>query len=443
MRVFLILAFLLPGVLFGQLDKTSSVGGRLTVYGGNAALRVAMVQDAEILIRDLDALVGVLEGRPIPINIRLYAAQEGKGFQIAREFLQTEEAEQKYQLQVDLRLGRGNSLDQGRLDRVLLEMLLMERSLRSLPAEQVVQRVEIRPWLLDGVSEAILWSRNKGDRRMYASLVDSGGWVEVEKLTDRRQVGELDVLSRELFRASSGALVMALLAQPQGKVSMKNFLGKVAVHEGEQLSLVRSYFPQVNLGARGLERWWMLQVAAMSERKLTEAMTVPETEAQLVSSLELHLTDVEGRPFRVGIDAWRQVAALETREERLEAVRPAADLLAHLSFRCFPTYRPVIGGYLQLLSDLATGEAKEPEVVLGNLRIFREAEGKRYDQLLDLMDWYHLSTVKKESGEFEDFLRLRGNLRRGEGGKGDLLKGDPLHQYLDEVQKLFDLPKRR
>ncbi len=438
MKVFVIFACLFPFLLWGQVNETSSVDGRLTVYGGESALRVAMVQDAEILIKELDKLVGVLEGKPFPIVLQLYPAQEGKSFQIAREFLKTEGAERKYRLQIDLRLGRGNSLNQERLDRALLEMLLIERTLRALPEGKTAERVEIRPWLLDGMSEALQWSLGKGDRRMYSSLVDSGGWVEVEALTDRTRVGDLDILSRELFRASSGALVMALLAQTQGKESMKNFLGEVAVFEGEPLTLVRSHFPQVNLGASGLERWWMLQVVAMSEKKLTEAMTVPETEEQLVRILELHLQDLGGRVYRVGVDSWRQVAVLEKEEERLEAVRPASDLLAHLSFRCFPTYRPVIGGYLQFFSDLVSGEVEEADVVLNNLQTFREAELRRYDQLIDLMDWYHLSSVSKESGEFEDFLRLKGNLRKGEE-----MARDPVQKYLDEVQQLFDLPKQR
>jgi hypothetical protein len=438
MKVLLILACLIPALLRGQLNETSSVGGRLTIYDGDSELRVAMIQDAEILIKDLDELVGALEGKPFPIVVQLYSPVAGKPSQVAREFLKSEEAERRYRLQIDLRLGEGNSFDKPRLDRVLLEMLLIERTLRNLPPETIAERVEIRPWLLDGISEALLWSRNRGDRRMYSSLVESGGWVEVEKLADRTTVGDLDVLSRELFKASSGALVMALLAQPQGKESMKTFLGKVATYEGEPLNLLRTHFPQVNLGAKGLERWWMLQVAAMSEQKLTEAMTVKETEERLAEILELHLTDQKGRTYQVDVAAWQAVAAMATEEERIEAVRPASDLLAHLSFRCFPTYRPVIGGYLQLLSEIAKGTAEDPNTVLKNLQTFRTAEGDRFDQLEDLLDWYHLSSVKRESGEFEDFLRLKNTLR-----EGDQVGSDPLHKYLDEVQKLFDLPKRR
>jgi hypothetical protein len=48
------------------------------------------------------------------------------------------------------------------------------------------------------------------------------------------------------------------------------------------------------------------------------------------------------------------------------------------------------------------------------------------------MDWYHLSSVQKESGEFEDYLKMQRNLR-----KGNEFEKDPLHQYLDKVQKVF------
>jgi hypothetical protein len=266
--------------------------------------------------------------------------------------------------------------------------------------------------------------------------MDSGGWVEVEELVDRTAIAGLDVLSRELFRASSGALVMALLAQSQGAQSLSEFLGKVAVFEGEQMTLLRTHFPQANLGPKGLQRWWMLQVAALSEKKLTEAMTVPETDERLGEVLELHLKDENGDSFRVVLESWRQVAGLESKEERIESVRPANDLLAHLSFRSFPTFRPVIAGYLKILSDIADGKTDEVDEMMVNLEEFRTAELERHRKLVDLMDWYHLSSVKKESGEFEDYLKMKENLRKGTDSHND-----PVHQYLDNVQKVFEKKK--
>lgn len=433
---FLFLAFcLLPFCSSGQEGRSSSIDGRLTILGGSSSLRVAMIQDADALVADLDRLVGEAPKKPYPIYLELFPFEKGKPSRISRDFLKPE-AGAPYRLQIYLRLGRGNSFDQKKFDRVLLQMLVIERSLRSLPEGQSAERVEVRPWLLDGLAEAIQWENGKGDRRMYSSLMESGGWVEVDNLVGRAAVAGIDALSRELFRASSGALVMALLAQNQGAKSLSEFLGKVAVFEGEQMILLRTHFPQANLGPKGLERWWMLQVAALSEKKLTEAMTILEANKRLGEILELHLKNENDEVFQVGLESWRQVAGLESKEQRIESIRPANDRLAHLSFRCFPTFRPVIGGYLEILSDVADGKTDEVEEMIRNLEEFRTAEVERHRKLVDLMDWYHLSSVRKESGVFEDYLKMQKNLRKGnEFGK------DPLHRYIDKVQKVFEKSK--
>jgi hypothetical protein len=417
----------------GQENETSSVDKRLTITGGDSSLRVAMVQDADDLIADFQEVVGETSGKPFPIYLQLHPEIPGEPSRVRQSFFKVPEGEVRYRLQIDLWLGAGNAFDRKKLERLLLKMLVIERTLRALPPEENVEQVKVRPWLLDGLLEAMAWRRGRGDRRMYASLMESGGWMEVGKLVDRTSLEGLDVLSRELFRASSGALVMALLSQTQGQESMRRFLGSVAVFEGEPLSLLRTHFPEVNLGQRGLERWWMLQVAAMSEKRLTEAMTIPETEERLEKVLELHLKDDQGKINRVGLDSWRMLDELENREERIQAVQGTSDLLAHLSFRCFPTYRPVIRGYLELLADLANGKTQEIETVLANLRTYRDAELRRHAQLVDLLDWYHLANVTRESGEFEDYLRVRENLRKS-SGQGQ----DAINRYVDKVQAVFE-----
>lgn len=417
----------------GQDDTTSTVAGRVTMTGGTPPLRVAMVQDADSLIKEFDTLVGELAGKALPIYVQLYPAVEGKPSVMKRSFFVSSQGESKYRLQIDLRLGPGNSFDRGEFDRRLLEMILMERTLRSLPVEETAEKVEIRPWLVAGLLEAMAWRNGRGDRRMYSSLMESGGWVEVEKLVDRINLTELDVLSRELFRASSGALVMALLSQTQGTENMRKFLARVAVFEGEQLTLLRTHFPQVNLGPEGLERWWMLQVAAMSEKKLTEVMTIPETDRRVGKILQLHLKDVRGRPMQVGLDSWRMVAELKTKEERLEAVRYTVDLLAHLSFRCFPTYRPVIGDYLEIMSDLVKGKTNNIDERIAGIESYRKIEMERHAKVVDLMDWFHLVSVREESGAFDNYLRVRESLRHG--GEN---RNDPMNRYLDKVQTAFE-----
>ena len=438
MKVVFALFILLSAMAVAQTERSSTQMDRLVVDGGDSELRGVIVQDAESMIRAIDQLVGELSGPPFSVMLELHPLVKGKPSAIVRNFLQVEDVKKKYLLEVKMRLGQGNSFDQEALDRVLLEMFLMERTLRSLPAEETATRVEIRPWLLDGIGEALLWKEGKGDRRIYASLVESGGWMAVENLVEAESTAKMDVLSRELFRASSGALVMALLAQPQGKEAMEQYLSKVATFEGEHLTLLRTHFPQVNLGREGLERWWMLQVAAMSEAPLTEAMTIPETEAALEKALKLYFKSASGRSIEKNLESWREVLELETEEERAAVVRPAADLLTYLSYRCFPTYRPVLGGYLQAFSGIVKGGAEKIDEVFGNLRTYRDAEGRRFEMVIDLLDYYHISTEQNESGEFEDYLRFKRNVE-----SNPEVKSDPLNRYLDNVQRLYERPVRK
>lgn len=439
-KVVLSILLLFPLVAWGQAEMSSTQEDRVVVVGADSRLRGAIVQDSEQLIRQLDDLASPPKGVPYSVRLILVPAEKGKPSAIARQFLKTDDQKNRYLLEVKMRLGQGNSFDKQALDRVLVEMLLIERTLRALPPEETAERVEVRPWLIDGMSEALEWKNGKGDRRIYSSLVESGGWMAVEKLVEQEGVSEMNTLSRELFRASSGALVMALLAQPQGKLAMENYLAKVATFEGEHLTLLRTHFPQVNLGREGLERWWMLQVAAMSEAPLSEAMTVPETEEQLNKALKLYFKNATGKTVQKDLSFWTEIQELETEEERIAVVRPAADLLTNLSYRCFPTYRSVLVGYLQILEAIALEEIKdadEVEKVFENLRVYREAEKRRYQMMVDLMDYYHISTVQVESGEFEDFLEFKENVESQREKKDD-----PLNRYLDKVQLLYEIREK-
>jgi len=439
----LMIRFALFFVLFSELSfaqvqegRTESQTGLLVVYGGNFKLRAALTQDGEALVEALNSITEPMKGEPNPIVIELQKPVRGKESAIARRLFPIPENQGGgFRLQVDVRLGRGFVYVQKELNRVLLEMILIERTLRGRGEDEVVDQVEIRPWLLDGIQEAIAWRDHRGDRRVYVSLAQTGGWLEVEKLVEAAQVSEMDALARELFRASSGALVMALLEQSNGKAAMASYLRESAIHQGEALSLVRQHFPEVNLGRKGLEKWWALSVAKMAEKPLSEAMTIAETEERLDKILQLHLKDEKGKVVVRPLEAWVEMADLVI-AERAEVVRPTLNLLTSLSYRCFPTYREVVGGYMKVLGDMAAGNPDDIDDALGNLAEFRRAEVRRMSQLEDLMDWFHLSTVDQESGEFDDYLKLKEKLREHEPSQDD-----PVTHYVDQMQKIFEKQK--
>jgi len=440
MKLALLIILGLSSLLFGQNNaltgqRATTQEEELVVHGGNSKLRAVIVQTGEELLRSMATIAGEPKGKPYAVVLEIHPPKEEALSRIVRSFRTLPENENRYRLQVDMRLGAGGAFDLERLRLVLLEMFIIERGLKSMPEGERASQVEVPAWLLYGLMASLDWDDGKMDRRVYASLLKSGGWMEVEKLVDQKEVEKLDLLSRDLFRASACALVRAFLKQPRGKEGMAQLVSVVGTFEGEQLSLIRNHFSDVNLSRQGLERMWMLQVAAMAQSRQADVMTIAETEAELKRGLFL-LIPREGKTEKSpGLGEWAEVLALED-EARMEAVRASSDQLVHLTWRSFPTYRQVIAGYLQLLAELGAGKVEDVDETLASMQTFRDAELERYQQLLDLLDWYHLSTVKEESGEFEEYLEIKKSLE-----EPPKIIGDPIHEYMDRAQKLFEKQK--
>lgn len=419
---------------FGRRSETD--GGQIVVHKGESITRAKIIQDVEFLIRNLEGLVGEFTEKANPIVIELFPAEDGKPGAIRENLLFLPEEKNSFRLQLNVRFSAGQNYDIEGLRESLLKLMLIERGLRNTSPEDVGDQIGLSPWIVDGLSEAIDWRAKKGDRAVYAALRDRGGWMEISKVIERESVEKMDSLSRELFRASSGALAMALLAQPEGKKAMNGYLLEASSFEGEPLALLRKHFPDVNLGREGLEKWWLTQVTALAEPALVQVLSIPDTERQLEKSLKIFLTDEQDLALVYSIEAWPEVMDLEENKDRVAAIQQATNMLSNLSFRCFPTYRPVIAGYLKTLTDLTGEERTHIPETLDNLEIFREAEMDRHRRLTDLLDWYHLSTVQEESGEFDDYLALKKELE-----KDVTPKDDPIIQYVDRAQKLFDRRK--
>ncbi len=413
-------------------DRAESENGLLVIHGGHPSIRARLLQDGESLQDNLDDLVGDMPGDVVPVVLEFHAPRKGRKSMVRRRLLELPEQDGAYRFQVDVLLGAGQSFDYAEVRRTLLEMFLYERSVRGKSARDFGEKVLVRPWLVDGLLEAISWRKGAKDRDIYAYLAKAGGWLSVKKLIARENLADDGFLERQVFRASSGALVMALIAQPGGKESMMNYLSEVALFEGEAMTLVRKHFPSVNQGKNGLQKWWMLKVADMATSSLSEALTPTASDQRLESALKFRVKNEAGAERELDMADWKTLADLPA-EKRSEVLRPVSAALSGLSYRSYPGYRPVIAGYLGVLRKLATGQGEGVAMMLKNLKTFREAEMRRMERVNDLMDWYYLSTAHKESGKFEDYLELKKNLENNDsGGK------DRVSQYVDAVQMLFE-----
>jgi hypothetical protein len=339
--------------------------------------------------------------------------------------------EQGWRLQLDVHLARG--IENDRFEHAVLSVLAYEWTLRGLPPEVAGERLLIRPWLVEGLREAIRWRAKRSDRRAYEALYKSGGLFSLEELfaLGERPFDGLDAASREAFRVSAGSMVLALLEQPDGRSAFRRMLGEAAKFEGEVPILLRKHFPDLNLSERSLAKWWALQMANMAEAPLTDVLTIAETEAALDHGLRLSVRDPDGMPAFQPLERHQALGGL-TNAERAEAVRPAQDALVRLSLRCFPSYRPLVVEYQEVLQDLATAKTRKVDQRLEELAAFRERMSTRAARAGDYLDWFEITRAREASGEFDDYLRVKEQLQQSQRS-GD----DPLSRYLDDLQKAF------
>ncbi|MEK7949409.1 hypothetical protein [Luteolibacter soli] len=344
-------------------------------------------------------------------------------------------------LSLSIRIYSDPGIDNDQLERAALTVILYERSLRTLKEGELEDPLVIRPWLVEGLVEARKWSEGSADRRLYEGVFRKGGGFTMDELFElsERSFLQLDSASRLSFRALSGALVMALLEQPQGKEAFRNFCSEAARFSGEMPVLMRKHFPDLNLSEKSLAKWWALTLAKLVQPTLTEVLPVLETERELTAALQFHTRDADGNAVDRGIEAWKEIAALKD-TERGEEVRPAEDSLVRLSYRCFPSYRPIIQEYQQILRDIVTGKKEDKiEARLAELSEQRVVRSERATRARDYLDFFEISRARDLSGEFDDYMRLKKELELRPRAK----RTDRLTEVLDTMQKAYEPRKKR
>jgi hypothetical protein len=343
--------------------------------------------------------------------------------------------DQGYEIRISIHTGRG--LDVRAFQHAVTAALVYERTLANRPPDDDLDTPLLAPpWLVEGLRQANQWRLGNGDRRLYDTLFQSGGFFHLDDLLETTEAAHdnLDGASRAAFQASSGALVMALLEQPEGLPAFRKFLGEVALFAGEMPSLLRRVFPELNLSENSMAKWWQLQLADKGAAKLTESLTIAETETALNDALVLRYRDAEGNMRESSIADWNTMAELDE-TERFGAVRRAEDALVRLSYRCFPTYRPILAAYQDVLHKVAQAE-EEPgaiAVILDELSATRQTLTTKAERGRDYLDWFEITRARETSGAFDDYLRLKADLRENPRTP----RHDPVTRTLDRFDAIF------
>ncbi len=339
-----------------------------------------------------------------------------------------------------IRIHMARGLDHEQMERAALTVLLYERALREADPRDHEEVLVVRPWLVEGLIEAKKWRAGTADRRLYEGVFKQGGGFTLDELFEvsEKSLARLDGTSKLAFRALSGALVMALLEQPHGRGAFRSFCGEAARFSGEMPLLLRKHFPELNLSRKSLAKWWALTLAKLVQPKLTEVLSIRETEEGLDDALQFHTRDAEGNALNRGIDSWRAILSLE-KGERVAAVKPAEERLVRLSYRCFPSYQSILREYQQILRDISAGEDDDLSTRIAELAEQRLVRMERALRARDYLNFIEISGARELSGEFADYMHLQKELE----ARPRAPRKDRVTRTLDTMERTYERRRER
>jgi hypothetical protein len=411
-------------------DWVVSRSKQFRISGGDSLLRGTVALLAEETKDELLKLTAEVDEWKMPVTVRLHG-KAGDPLPARTVGMRLLLVDGVGELQIDVHLSRG--IERDRFKRAVTSALLYERSLKKLQGVDPEARLLVPAWLSDGLLEATAWRLNQSDRRLYEALFKRGGVFKISDLfgVTESAFDNQDAATRAAFRVSSGALVMALLEQPQGRDGFRAFLTEVAAFEGEMPVLLRKHFPELNLSETSLEKWWVLQLANKGLNPLTDTLSIPQTETALAEALKLNFRTPEGIVQQKELAAWPELAALQE-PERIAAVRFAEDGLVRLSYRCFPSYRPILQEYQLILAAIAKNKTKDLPARLAKLDETRATMVAKSVRARDYLDWFEITRARETSGAFEDYMRLKDGLKANPHRRKD-----PISDYLDRMDRKF------
>lgn len=173
--------------------------------------------------------------------------------------------------------------------RELLRALLIEQVIApfaSDPSAFPLERVDPPAWLVEGFDQLIQHRRQGSPSAFYRGFLASGQMLKPAEIFAVAATDSFDPVKLAIFRASSSAMVEALLDQADGDESLRGVLGDLGRPEPVPTEvLLRQHFPGFREMEGGLEKWWALEVASLGQQQRFEYLGREDTERLLDEAL--------------------------------------------------------------------------------------------------------------------------------------------------------------
>lgn len=368
--------------------------------------------------------------------------------------------DRRFLIRIDVKLHDAFEESEFRLK--LIEALLIEQIVAPYalsPADFVLESVEVPEWMVHGFDQLILHRRSGSPSAFYRGFLTSGQMLKPGEVVAVKNVAESAAVDRAIFRASSSAMVEALLDQPEGGASMRGLLEDLgrAGRPGIDV-LLRQHFPAVRELGEGLDKWWALEVASLGQRQSFEFLGREETERILTEALTLRFEGIPDSvpvavpvkrglfsfgksggeeppaggtgPFVGTVDQYQSYLGRAGAKEQLTL---AYEKLQHVKRSAFPLYRPVISEYEQCIVKLATGDLNEIDAGLARCAEMRTKIRETLIRTEDYLNYFEATRAPRRSEAFDEYMTMRKRLEEAEAPR----RNDRISRHLDALEGEF------
>ncbi|CAN5232194.1 hypothetical protein BH23VER1_BH23VER1_18180 [soil metagenome] len=454
---------------------STSTSGQFSVIGDSLDQRGALAFFAEEIKSDYLSLLSLRDSWRYPIMIQVTPAEPGRGGVRTR----LEEIEGAGFV-VRIFVGLNQEFSRTDFRRELLRALVTEQILRPhqrIPPGAAKRKRISPPWLLAGISEALTFRKGARPTDLFESILAGGRLLEVGAIFSGDPAG-MDSVSRAVFEASAGALVLMLLDQPEGSDRFNKMIGRLGEARSDGAELLESSFPGLRTSVNSMEKWWSLQVASMAQGSVLEPLGPKESELRLAQALVLHYAETfepegagtggkERKPWSLAslfrrskgdgkaeavepeledlvfdpedgaavptvVPVSRELAdfaAVIGRDDREAIVRNNQLALVALEQRAFPPLRPVIAEYLDVFSRIGKGKPKGLADRIAALEMRRRELVEGQQRVEEYLDWFEATQQTSRSGAFDNYHEALKEIR-----KDPPRRNDPISRYLDAME---------
>lgn len=258
------------------ITTSTSTTGQFVVHGKVFETRSAMSSRCEEISQELRKVLNDKEPFVLPIVVVLNTgddAAQSKGPPISTAV--TELTHGGFHLQVTVNERPGLKMED--LRKEVVRALLAERILRNHTKIVTPEgRLLLPDWVMTGVMLGMDYKASARPSAMFSTIFRSGKIYGIEEIISASPV-EMDGLSRTIYETSCCALVLALVDQPSGPQHFNKFLNALASDPRSERELLNVAFPNFAASASSLNKWWALQLAALSKPGIAEPFTPAES----------------------------------------------------------------------------------------------------------------------------------------------------------------------